>query len=103
MDTNTGRSEYLKQGWRKIALNKDDHMILKEVLFIPNFLKRIVAVAKLCENGVTIKWDGGSVVLECLRLSCLQTMESRNITTLFPSPGLARTMLWAVVDVEHEA
>ena len=47
-----------KQGWTCLKVNKTDKMILKEVLYVKGFVKKIISAPKLCSNGMILKWEG---------------------------------------------
>jgi hypothetical protein len=44
----------VKQGWSEIDLGSDRHIRLQEVVYVPNFMKNILSVNKLCANGATV-------------------------------------------------
>ena len=47
-----------KQGWTCLKVNKTDKMVLKEVLYVEGFVKKIISAPKLCSNGMVLRWEG---------------------------------------------
>ena len=52
-----------KQGWTVLKVDKVNKMVLKEVLFVEGFVKKIISANKLCSNGVTLRWEGDFMYL----------------------------------------
>jgi hypothetical protein len=66
-DITVGNGEVVsgtKKGWVELTLGGDKRMILQEVIFVPNFMKNIVSVNRLCSNGTQVIWQRNKVILK---------------------------------------
>jgi len=52
-----------RQGWTVLKVDKVNKMVLKEVLYVEGFVKKIISANKLCSNGVTLRWEGDFMYL----------------------------------------
>ena len=67
-----------KQGWVEIQLGKDRRMRLQEVVFVPNFMKNIISVNRLCRNGAMVLWQEHKAILKSSDGRMIEVRRRRN-------------------------
>ena len=68
----------IKQGWTEIELGCDRRIRLQEVVYVPNFMKNILSVNKLCENGATVTIRQNEAILQSIKGDEYRVRRSKN-------------------------
>ena len=68
----------IKQSWTEIRLGGDRTIRLKEVVFVPNFVKNILSVNKLCANGTTVTIRQNEAILQSTKGGQFRVRRSKN-------------------------
>ena len=68
----------IKQGWAEIKLGGDRRIRLQEVVYVPNFMKNILSVNRLCANGAVITIKKDEAILQSAHGDTHRVQRSRN-------------------------